>query len=110
MAAVFAHTQNTIIDNAIFNEVGQNQYNNCNIQFTSCLESASFTAHFISSTVKRTEGSREQLQVLASSIETLLKTLDVEYRVGRLSETKTSVALEKLNKYVDEVILCRECR
>lgn len=80
----------------IFNEVGQNQFN-CTIQVAS-LESAFSAASSISSLAQQVQGGKEQLQVLAASIETLLKTLNVEYCAGRLSEAKTSSALENLTQ------------
>ena len=87
------------VSHGVFNDVGQNQYN-CVFQLAP-LESAFSTASGISSLVQQVEGSKEQLQVLAASISILLRTLDAEYCAGRLSETKTSSALENLTKYVD---------
>jgi hypothetical protein len=95
----FSGAHNLEVSHGVFNDVGRNQYN-CIFQLAP-LESAFSTASGISSLVQQVEGSKEQLQVLAASISTLLKTLDAEYCAGRLSETKTSVALENLIKYVD---------
>jgi hypothetical protein len=78
-----------------FNNVGGNQYN-CIVQ----LEPAFLAASAISSIVQQTEASQEQLQILSTSIDTLLKTLDSEYRSGQLLKTATSFALENLTKYV----------
>jgi hypothetical protein len=94
----FAGAHNADASHGMFNDVGQNQYN-CIFQLAP-LESAFATASGISSLVQQVESSREQLQVLADSIGTLLRTLDAEYCAGRLSETKTSLALENLTRYV----------
>jgi hypothetical protein len=96
----FSGAHNPDVSHGVFNDVGQNQYN-CIFQLAP-LESAFSTASGISSLVQQVEGSKEQLQVLAASISTLLKTLDAEYCAGRLSETKTSLALENLTKYVKD--------
>jgi hypothetical protein len=90
----FTGAHNVHSSNGTFNDVGKNQYN-CFF-----LESAFDTANGISSLAQQVEGSTEQLQVLATSIGTLLQNLDVEYRAERLSESKTSSALEGLNKCV----------
>jgi hypothetical protein len=95
----FAGAQNANASHGMFNDVGQNQYN-CIFQLAP-LKSAFNTARDISSMVQQVEGSRKQLQVLATSIGTLLGTLDAEYCAGRLSETNTSFALENLIAYVD---------
>jgi hypothetical protein len=46
--------------------------------------------------IDEVQQSKEQLRVLADCIAHLLKTLDTEYRTGRLIKTKTSKALEDL--------------
>jgi len=97
----FAGAHNVDAPHGIFNDVGQNQYN-YNFQL-SPLQPAFSVARSISSTVQHAESSREQLQGLAVSIHTLLRTLNAEYCTGRLSETDTS-ALENLNVYVEPVI------
>lgn len=90
----FTGAHNVHSSNGTFNDVGKNQYN-CFF-----LDSAFDTANGISSLAQQVRGSTEQLQVLATSIATLLKRLDAEYCAGRLSESKTSSALENLDKYV----------
>jgi hypothetical protein len=98
---MFAGAQNADASHGIFNSV-QNQYN-CTIQ----LESAFSAVSSISSLVQQVQNSKEQLQVLAASIDTLLKTLNVEYCAGRPLEAENSSALENLTQYVDLVILGR---
>jgi hypothetical protein len=100
---VFAGAHNANASHGIFNDVGQNQYN-CTIQLAS-LESAFSAASSISSLTQQVQGGKEQLQVLAASIATLLRTLNVEYCAGRLSEAKNSSALENLTQYVDLGVL-----
>jgi hypothetical protein len=95
----FSGAHNLDVSQGVFNDVGQNQYN-C-IFHLAPLESAFSAANGISSLVQQVESSKEQLQVLAASISTLLRILDAEYCAGRLSETKTSLALERLTKSVD---------
>jgi hypothetical protein len=92
----FADAHNFNLSHGIFNDVGQNQYT-YNIQLAS-LESAFSTASIISSFVQEVEGSREQLQALGACIDTLLATLDTEFRARRLSATNISTALENLNE------------
>jgi hypothetical protein len=92
----FAGAHNADASHGTFNDVGQSQFNNCVF-----LASAFSAAKDISCLVPQVEGSREQLQVLATSIETLLRTLDAEYSAGRLLETNTSLALHNLTVYVD---------
>jgi hypothetical protein len=99
----FAGAQNPNASHGTFNDVGQNQYN-CIFQLAP-LQSAFSTASCISSMVQQVDGSREQLQVLAASIDILLRTLDAEYCAGRLSEINTSPALEDLTAYVDSRLL-----
>jgi hypothetical protein len=106
LAMTFSGVHNAYASHGMFNDVGKNQYN-CIFQLAS-LESAFDTANGISSLVQQVEGSREQLQVLATSIGTLLRKLDVEYRAGRLSASKTSLALENLTMYVSPAILTRK--
>lgn len=88
--------QNLKVSGGSFNDVGQNQniYN---------MQTALFIGGSISSRLQQAEshGSREQLQALSASINTLLSTLDTEYRAERLLESNTSDALKNLNSYVD---------
>jgi hypothetical protein len=101
-AMAFAGAHNADASHGTFNDVGQNQYN-CIFQLPP-LRSAFSVASSISSAVQHAESSREQLQGLAVSIHTLLRTLDAEYGTGRLSETDSSFALENLNVYVEPAI------
>lgn len=97
-----AHHANA--SDATFNDVGQNQYNlhTTNIQISSSarLAQAFSSAQLISSMVSHVEMEREQMKVLANSVNTLLRTLDAEYSAGRLIETTTSAALDGLNESV----------
>ena len=102
-AMAFPAAHDFEVSGAMFNDVRQNQYI-YNIQGAS-LESALSTARIISSMVQQVENSREQLQVLGTSINTLLSTLDTEYSAGRLSKCNTSFALQNLNTYVDHLEL-----
>jgi hypothetical protein len=99
----FTGAQNANASHGTFNDVGNNQFN-FNVSLANsaspCLEPAFSTTSFISSMVQQATGSREQLQALAASVGTLLKTLDAEYCAGRLSDTGTSMALDNLNTYV----------
>jgi hypothetical protein len=99
----FPRAHNVDISEGVVNDVGNDQYN-CIFQLAP-LESAFSTAGDISSLVQRVEGSREQLQALAASINTLLRTIDSEYCAGRLLEANTSLALEHLAVYVRHRIL-----
>jgi hypothetical protein len=98
----FAEAHNFEVSDTMFNDV-RNQYI-YNIQGAS-IESALSTARMISSMIQQVENSREQLQVLGTSINTLLSTLNSEYCAGRLSKSNTSFALQNLNTYVDHLEL-----
>jgi hypothetical protein len=101
----FTGANNVDASHGLINDVGRNQFNQCIFQLAP-LESAFNIASDISSVVQQLQGgSREQLQVLAASISTLLRTLNTEYCAGRLSESNSSFALEKLTTYVDPEIL-----
>ena len=89
------------VSNGQFNDVLGNQ-SIYNIQGAT-LESALSTARMIDSTVQHVQNSREQLQVLGASINTLLSTLDREYRAGQILESNTSLALQNLNMCVHHI-------
>jgi hypothetical protein len=111
----FSNAQHADASHGTFNDVqNQNIYVNYNIQIaspseriSSYLDGAVFTAKLISSKVKQAKESRAQLQVLASSIDTLLKNLNAACHAGQLSETETPAALHNLNEYVGALILGR---
>ena len=105
MVSSITAAHNVEAHHGTFNDVGQNQYN-YNIQIAP-LRSALSTAAIISSIVQQAESSREQLQVLGASINTLLSTLRAEYFAGRLLENNNSDALKNLNSYVNPVNLGR---
>lgn len=100
----FTGTQHANVQDATFNDVGRNQYifQTTNIQLPSSpqLEQAFSSARLISSAVPHIDMSREQMTALSMSINTLLLTLDAEFSVGRLLETRTAAALGDLNKSV----------
>lgn len=70
-----------------------------------CLEPAFSTADVISSLAQQVEIYREQLRVLAACIDAMLKRLNTEYHLGRLSENDTSMAIEDLNRFVNVMIV-----
>jgi hypothetical protein len=65
-----------------------------------CLISAFSAFNFIWSNVEQAQVSKTQLEALAQSIAQLLLTLDGEYRVGKLQDVKTSMALAHLCRFV----------
>jgi hypothetical protein len=102
----FAGALHANASKSTFNDVGQNQFNVGTIEIGSaaCLAPAFSLATFISSMVQQVQSNRQQIAALVASVNTLLKTLDAEYSSGRLLDSKTSVALENLHKYVDKAI------
>ena len=64
------------------------------------LQSAFTTLNLILTAVEQTQAFKQQLQVLASCAETLLKTLETQYRTGQLTEESTFDHLQNLNKFV----------
>ena len=54
----------------------------------------------ILSLVQQTQAFKEQLQVLTTCTVTLLKTLDMQYRTGELTEESTFHHLQDLHKFV----------
>jgi hypothetical protein len=99
----FAGASKAHIFDSTFNDIGKNQYN-FNIGCAPCLSPSFSLATFITSMVEQVQSSPEQIKALLSAIDTLLKTLDAEYKAGRLLEAHTSVALDSLQTYVDEPI------
>ena len=99
----FTGAQNADASNSTFNDVRQNQYNVGTIHLASspCLTSAISEATFTASIVKQAQASREQMAELAFYVDVVLRTLDGEYLAGRLVESRTSAALENLNRSVD---------
>ena len=85
----FSEADNVNISKGVVNDVGKNQYMN----YIFPLAPFEFAAG-ISSMVQQVKSSGEQLQVMATSINTLLGTLDSECCVGRLLEANTSFALD----------------
>lgn len=53
----------------------------------------------ILSLVQQAQDFKEQLQVLATCTATLLKTLDMQYRTGQLTEESTFYQLQDLHKF-----------
>ena len=89
LAMAFSKADNVNISKGVVNDVGKNQYMNYIFPLAP-FESAAG----ISSMVQQVKSSGEQLQVMATSINTLLGTLDSECCVGQLLEANTSFALD----------------
>ena len=62
-------------------------------------------AKFISQMAPQTQTNQGQIQALSASIGSLLAILDAEYQSGRLLEARTSLALKKLCKYAEIIIM-----
>ena len=73
------------------------------------LQSAFTTLNLILTAVEQTQAFKHQLQVLASCTETLLKTLETQYRSGQLTEESTFHYLQNLNKFVASRFLSWFC-
>jgi hypothetical protein len=69
--------------------------------------SPAFSAfRFICSSIAQAKASKLQLEALAQSIAQFLKTLDGEYRAGRLAQGGTSTSLVGLHRFVEFVTSC----
>jgi hypothetical protein len=96
----FADANHVNVSDATFNDVGQNQYSfhTTNVHFAPPRLALAFSsAEFISSLVPYVEMSQQQMKALSISVKTLLETLHAEYSAGRLVESLTSAALDKLH-------------
>jgi len=62
------------------------------------------TFKFIWSQIAQVQASNQQLEVLAQSLAQLLKTLNAEYRAGRLLKARTSTPLADLRRCVKSMM------